>query len=98
MRCRLPVDPDQTGRHWSCLMRAWAGRCCARYPLRLSRDRQGRAALIPGWGPVQTLPDPPLPHPIVRLLAVWQLARGGDGDAQARELEAEGYRISWYGR
>jgi len=68
------------------------------YPLRLSRDRQGRAALIPGWGPVQTLPDPPLPHPIVRLLAVWQLARGGDGDAQARELEAEGYRISWYGR
>jgi len=93
---QLPVDPD--GSALVVLDAAMGGQVLRWYPLYLSRARQGHPALIPGWGPVQTLTDPPLPQPIVRLLAVWRLARGGDGDAQARELEAEGYRISWYGR
>jgi len=93
---QLPVDPD--GSALVVLDASLGGQVLRWYPLRLSRARQGHPGLIPGWGPPQTLTDPPLPHPVVRLLAVWRLARGGDGDVQARELEAEGYRISWYGR
>ena len=93
---QLPVDPD--GSALVVLDATMDGQVLRWYPLRLSRARQGHPGLIPGWGPVQTLTDPPLPHPVVRLLAVWRLARGGDGAAQARELDAEGYRISWYGR
>jgi len=93
---QLPVDPDESAL--VVLDAIMNGQVLRWYPLRLSRARPGHPALIPRWGPAQTVTDPPLPHPIVRLLAVWRLARGGDGDGQARELEAEGYRISWYGR
>ena len=93
---QLPVDPD--GSALVVLDASLGGQVLRWYPLCVSRARPGHLGLIPRWGPAQTLTDPSLPHPVVRLLAVWRLARGGDGDAQARELEAEGYRISWYGR
>jgi len=90
----LPVDPD--GSALVVLDANLTGQELRWYPLRLRRARRGRPGLIPRWGRVETLVDPPLPEPITRLLVLWRLARGGDLDWSVGRLESDGYRIGWY--
>jgi len=93
----VPVDPD--GSALIVVDATMDGQTLRFYPLRFRRARPGHLALIPEWLPPQALADPPLPAPITRALALWRLARGGvDVVRTAHELEADGYRIGWFGQ
>ncbi|MQA16648.1 MAG: hypothetical protein GEV09_21700 [Pseudonocardiaceae bacterium] len=93
---QLPVDPG--GSALVVVDATLDGQVLRWYPLHLSRPRRRHPALVPEWGPVQTLTDPRLLEPLVRLLTVWRLARGANLDTAVRDVESEGYRITWYGR
>ncbi len=90
---QAPVDPEASAV--VVLDATLGGQVLRWYPLRLSRAPWGYPAIVAEWGPLVTLSDPPLPHPMVRLLALWRLARGGDLDWTLGRMESGGYRVLW---
>jgi len=68
-------------------------------PFRLHRG-EGRPgdAVVPEWGESMRRPDPPLPGPVARLLAVWRQWRDEDLGETLTRLETAGHRMRWASR
>jgi len=55
----------------------------------------GLSTGTPEWGAPANYPRAPLPEPVAEMLAVWREWRPGEVKAEARALEAAGFRVAW---
>jgi len=91
----LPADPDTTAL--LVLDATLMDRTLHRRPFRITRAGTGDGGLgvLPEWGELVRLSDPPLPGPVARLLAVWRQRRNEDLNETVIRLQTAGHRVGW---